>query len=31
MSLEENIKNWVALDNKQKKLNEEVKDLRNKK
>ena len=31
MTLEENIKKWVVLDNKQKKLNEEVKDLRNKK
>tara|TARA_Y100000389_G_scaffold195451_1_gene226882 strand:+ start:64 stop:411 length:348 start_codon:yes stop_codon:yes gene_type:complete len=29
MSLEENIKKWVVLDNKQKKLNEEIKELRN--
>ena len=31
MSLEENIKKWVVLDNQQKKLNEQVKDLRDKK
>lgn len=31
MSLEENIKKWVVLDNQQKKLNEQVKELRNKK
>ena len=31
MSLEDNIKTWVALDNKHKKLNQEVKDLRDKK
>ena len=28
MSLEENIKKWVVLDNQQKKLNEQVKELR---
>lgn len=31
MSLEEDIKKWVVLDNKQKKLNEQVKELRNEK
>lgn len=31
MSIEDNIKTWVALDNKHKKLNQEVKDLRDKK
>jgi hypothetical protein len=31
MSLEESIKTWVVLDNQQKKLNEQVKELRNKK
>jgi|TARA_Y100000389_G_scaffold164515_1_gene168260 hypothetical protein len=31
MSLEENIKKWVVLDNQQKKLNEQVKELRDKK
>ena len=31
MSLEENIKKWVVLDNQQKKLNEKVKELRNSK
>ena len=31
MSLEENIKKWVVLDNQQKKLNEQVKELRTKK
>ena len=31
MSLEENIKRWVVLDNQQKKLNEQVKELREKK
>ena len=31
MSLEENIKKWVVLDNKQKKINEEIKEIREKK
>ena len=31
MNLEENIKKWVVLDNQQKKLNEQVKELRTKK
>ena len=31
MSLEEAIKKWVVLDNKQKKLNKKIKDLKNKK
>ena len=31
MSLEENIKNWVVLDNLHKKLNAQVKEIRDKK
>tara|TARA_Y100000741_G_scaffold332701_1_gene288819 strand:- start:1545 stop:1889 length:345 start_codon:yes stop_codon:yes gene_type:complete len=31
MSLEENIKKWVVLDNQQKELNERIKDIRYKK
>ena len=31
MNLEENIKKWVVLDNKQKKINEEIKEIREKK
>ena len=31
MTLEENIKKWVVLDNKQKKINEEIKEIREKK